>query len=139
MTMLYVKTPPGPQNIHQNDLLLVMPIQDSNHTIPNGMKYVFADEDKSKYQLGKLRLAVVDVQTLCISATSELCQMAGGKGQIGSAVSLLQCSLPPMTGPRRVGVGAPNEPGCPEGLAQSSRSRGEPVSLGSTGGGWTGG
>jgi hypothetical protein len=41
------------------------------------VKHLFARENTSKYQSGKL--GRVDVRTVRISATSEACQMAGDK------------------------------------------------------------
>jgi hypothetical protein len=79
------------------------------------------------------------MQMVPILATARPCQMARNKEEIRSAVGLLQCSRPRMMVPRRVGIEISGDPGCPEHLAPSSRFRGELVSLGSAGGGWTGG
>jgi hypothetical protein len=42
---------------------------------------MFGGKDTSKCHLEKLRPAVVEVQTLRILATSQLCQMAGDRGK----------------------------------------------------------
>jgi hypothetical protein len=98
---------------------------------------MLARENTNIYRLGEL--PSTEIQVGPTRAIVEPCQMAGNKGKIRSAVGLLQCSCPHMMVPRRVGIETSRDLGCPERLAQGSRSHGEPTSLGSAGGGWNGG
>jgi hypothetical protein len=98
---------------------------------------MLARENTGKCCFGKL--APAEIQMAPILATGEPRQTGGSKDKIGSAVGLLQCSWPRMMVPRRVGIEMLGDPGCLQHLALSSRFRGEPVSLGSAGSGWTGG
>jgi hypothetical protein len=111
------------------------PIQTLNGTILDEMIFISARENINKCGLGKLASAEMGKSPFL--ATAEPCQMVGNKEKIRSAVSQRQCSWLRMMVARRVGIGRWGDPGNPERLAQSSRSRGELVPLGSAGGGWT--
>jgi hypothetical protein len=119
------------------DVVLIRPIQDLNGTIPNKMKSQPAREKISKCGSGKV--APAEIGKMGVLGTAEPCRMVENKERVRSAVGLLQCSWRRMMVPRRVGIETRGDPGCPERLAQTSRSRGELVSLGSAGSVWSGG
>jgi hypothetical protein len=111
------------------------PIQNLNGTILDGMIFISARENINKCGLGKL--APAEMGKTSLLATAEPCRMVGNKERIGSAVGQRQCTWLGMMVARRVGIDTRGDPGSPERLAQSSRSRGELVSPGSAGGGWS--
>jgi hypothetical protein len=117
------------------DIVPIGPIQNLNCTILDKMIFMSARENINKCGLGKLVPAGMG-KTPSL-ATAEPCQMVGTKGRIRSAVGQRQCSRLRMMVPRRVGIERRGDPGSPERLAQSSRPRGELMSLGSAGGGWS--
>jgi hypothetical protein len=110
-------------------------IQNLNGTILDKMIFMSAREDMGKCGLGKL--APAETGRRPFLATAEPCEMVGNKDKMRSAVGQRQCSWLRMMVARRVGIETRGDPGGPERLAQSSRSRGELVSLGSAGGGWS--
>jgi hypothetical protein len=105
-----------------------------NGTNLDKMIFTSARENINKYGSGEL--APTEMGKTPFLARGEPRQMVGNKDKIRSAVGQRQCSWPRMMVARRVGIERRGDPGSPERLAQSSRSRGERVSLGSAGGGW---